>query len=992
MFPRKSNSPPTLQLTLLLALLINHNHRSFVICSNNFSQNQGQSSNSQVTSTNTTTESPRYIPSQSGYSDDDFTSSHSLSPQLSSSSSSSSSLPSASHSIKESRRSSPLHYGLITPRNDLLMAANANSQQQQHHHYQQQQLHHHLQQQQQQQQPFMVRTGFGLHSGDFHANGGVNGNQMNLHQSSSPLHHSGSANFYSQRDLSSAGSTPADYTTSGAGFLMPDLQSEATSNRLYDLALASSENERIKATLSGRVRSSNGLSSSSGLSAAASSTSGSSASPSDYSALDNNPSVGSSSSSQAESELANYLKAAASEAAASSSSPSAGGSSENTNQLVPNSPNLVGRRKPLYAERVVEEQHIFDPAVTKHLLQKQRENEYAANNLMESGLSAESPVPSESDLAQQLAAMSELHSNHPGSSSPSEYLPLSSSGLSLNPNSFSSMNSINEYSALGGAGGHNGAAAAAAAGLRGFSNLGGLSGLGGQGLATSASSLPSMITPYALAAANSLPRSPAGVPAGAIVGAPGSAPPPGMKLAGYVTMTNPSPPMMSPQVSSSMVNPMALMAQNMGNNPGQSMGGGPGMGNLAGGMSNNQAQAVAQMMAQGMGQGMGQGMSQAMNQAMGQGMGQGMKYPFNPMAFGPGAAGQNQALQALLGGAMGQVGQQASQVSATTSSPASASAGSAAASTAPSSSSSGQSRNRFFSRLNPLNLFRRFRIRGNSAGSTSTEPSVAEAEKRSSVVSEYFSQGQQRFNRFPFNQHVGPHYTLYPYDQHSAFHHSRRARRSADEISKDHQEQPLASETNSSQNDTETAENYYPFPGNYFMPASGGRMRFPNSEGRRRGSRRYSGPGYLSSVESRGLGLMGSGNFEVIRGGILPGNNKRTLRPHSSMSNERDNDDRNDSGYSDEDDSNNHNNNNHNNNSDDDKSSSYPPLEDEFFSAGSPGILGFQGFNHFSGSSSSVFNNLSASRRKSAILSGEKGSEALASEKSSTSTDLQAIS
>ena len=58
----------------------------------------------------------------------------------------------------------------------------------------------------------------------------------------------------------------------------------------------------------------------------------------------------------------------------------------------------------------------------------------------------------------------------------------------------------------------------------------------------------------------------AGVPAGAIVGAPGSAPPPGMKLAGYVTMAGPAPNAgMGMAGMGSMMNPM--MAASMMRNP-----------------------------------------------------------------------------------------------------------------------------------------------------------------------------------------------------------------------------------------------------------------------------------------------------------------------------------------------------------------------------------------------------------------------------------------
>lgn len=78
------------------------------------------------------------------------------------------------------------------------------------------------------------------------------------------------------------------------------------------------------------------------------------------------------------------------------------------------------------------------------------------------------------------------------------------------------------------------------------------------------------------------------VPPGAIVGAPGSSPPPGMKLAGYVTVTNPSPNIGSIPSASNLLASPATQQQMLFN---QVMNRSP------------QAQALAQVMAQSMAQG-----------------------------------------------------------------------------------------------------------------------------------------------------------------------------------------------------------------------------------------------------------------------------------------------------------------------------------------------------------------------------------------------------
>jgi hypothetical protein len=106
----------------------------------------------------------------------------------------------------------------------------------------------------------------------------------------------------------------------------------------------------------------------------------------------------------------------------------------------------------------------------------------------------------------------------------------------------------------------------------------------------------------------------------------------------------------------------------------------------------------------------------------------------------------------------------------------------------------------------------------------------------------------------------------------------------------------------------------------------------------RRGRRLNASPrgGFFES-ESRPVGMMGSGNFEVIRGGFFPSNGQGVEGAAS-------------------------NNNAGGGEMDEDSANVFSALEDDFFGAGSPGILGFQGFNHFSGAS--IYNTLAPSNQK----------------------------
>ena len=109
-----------------------------------------------------------------------------------------------------------------------------------------------------------------------------------------------------------------------------------------------------------------------------------------------------------------------------------------------------------------------------------------------------------------------------------------------------------------------------------------------------------------------------------------------------------------------------------------------------------------------------------------------------------------------------------------------------------------------------------------------------------------------------------------------------------------------------------------------FETPSASTFQFP----RRRGRRIQEGPRFFDTLSesssgggsSKNTAMMGSGNFEVIRGGLLPTGDKQQdeKTPEASIVDE----------------------------------------EQQFFSAGRPAVLGFQGFNHFAGAP--IYNSLSS--------------------------------
>lgn len=110
-----------------------------------------------------------------------------------------------------------------------------------------------------------------------------------------------------------------------------------------------------------------------------------------------------------------------------------------------------------------------------------------------------------------------------------------------------------------------------------------------------------------------------------------------------------------------------------------------------------------------------------------------------------------------------------------------------------------------------------------------------------------------------------------------------------------------------------------------FETPSASTFQFP----RRRGRRIQEGPRFfdnMSESSSKNTGMMGSGNFEVIRGGLLPNGDKPGLQQPQP----------------------------------DEKAAeaSIADEEQQFFSAGRPAVLGFQGFNHFA--AAPIYNSLSS--------------------------------
>lgn len=372
-----------------------------------------------------------------------------------------------------------------------------------------------------------------------------------------------------------------------------------------------------------------------------------------------------------------------------------------------------------------------------------------------------------------------------------------------------------------------------------------------------------------------------------------------MKLAGYVTMAGPAPSgptgmhgmagmgsMMSPMMAASMMRgPMMSSSMPMrypmmppgslgplgGLGPMGSMSSMGGMGNMGnmGGMGSMGPMGGAGMMPPGMG-GMG-GMGGLSPQALSQ-------------MFGPSFA--QQAAQVL-----GQTGGKTAATAAGSGSSASASTGSTSGQgSQTSASNTTPSRSRFLSRLNPLNLFRRLRSRTQASKSPSAEEKVVESMLASESNPVPVKKGFSFLKRSDNSNFIA---------------------------------------TNSSQ-DRITAENFplpVPFYRNSFVQPlfrfetpSASSFQFPRRRGRRV---QEGGPRFfdaltsdVSSTSNKNTGMMGSGNFEVIRGGLLPNGDKGIGEGEKSEE------------------------------------------EQQYFSAGRPAILGFQGFNHFA--AAPIYNSLSS--------------------------------
>ncbi len=138
----------------------------------------------------------------------------------------------------------------------------------------------------------------------------------------------------------------------------------------------------------------------------------------------------------------------------------------------------------------------------------------------------------------------------------------------------------------------------------------------------------------------------------------------------------------------------------------------------------------------------------------------------------------------------------------------------------------------------------------------------------------------------------------------------------------------------------------------------GGRSRFTH-----RRSRRPNGQQRTHFSNDRQLGLMGSGNFEVIRGGAFKleeASGSHPLRDDGSI-------------YDGE-----------------NSGSVFSALEDEFFDSANPEVLGFQGFNGFG----SMYNSLSASNKIPKLMAADKRRDLIGNIENAalTTTELKATS
>ncbi|KAI1303159.1 hypothetical protein HDE_02364 [Halotydeus destructor] len=641
-------------------------------------------------------------------------------------------------------------------------------------------------------------------------------------------------------------SNGVDYAANSAGFVVSDLRPDASSSRPYEMASSSS---RVHQQYNQqRVPFKNYEK----------------RSRSDFSA----PATESSGSA----DIDTYLKTAASETS----------QTEQSSSSIPYSsaPAPTQRRKPTFDKSSFDEQHgtyNYDPAMNKHFLKTHfRDSELSP---MESGNNEHTSASNDNELAHLAASMSELQNSNSGNSD-------------MFQSNFGGMGGPSELSGL---------------------DAHSFGGLGSLGSGSMNSPMPLASSMQGMNQFGGHPSSPGfspsnmGVPAGAIVGAPGSAPPPGMKLAGYVTMAGQQGGqhgMGGPGMGGQGMGGQGMGGQGMGS---QGMGGpgmnGPGMGPMGGmppmggpqmgGMMNQMNMMRSPMMSPSMRY---PGMMSPPPGMGGPGyghMGSGM--PGMPGMHGmPQMGGINPALQQMISSTFG--GQMPKGLTGNTQQPeptqSPSTSGSSQGSQASASSSAPQ--RTFLSRLNPMNLFRRLRSRNQPKDDLGLEPMLT-------------SESQRIMRRRPF-----------------------MFRRSGD-----------------FHNDTMALANS-PFGlGMYRRSFSGApsTFRFPSESPfpARRGRRLMQGssrlPQYETS-ESRPVGLMGSGNFEVIRGGFYNANGHNDGAQNAAI---------------------NANNNGQQGSLDPEDANVFSTIEDDLFGSGQ-GILGFQGFNHFSGAP--VFNSLSPSTQK----------------------------
>ena len=303
-----------------------------------------------------------------------------------------------------------------------------------------------------------------------------------------------------------------------------------------------------------------------------------------------------------------------------------------------------------------------------------------------------------------------------------------------------------------------------------------------------------------------------------------------------------------------------------------------------------------------------------------------------PSGFPGMGGGMNPMIQQLLGQTFGDSlpkGLTGSSPSSSSPSSASSSSSSSAQGSQASGSNPTPTRTRFLSRLNPLNLFRRLRNRNNQSKDATAAADVKPAEsmmtsesKRKSI---FFKRMGSRSNdsmvesgNHPFGSFAMYPRTIFPRPPFLRFNN----------------------------------------PGTFPVPQGpiiGSGFNFPRRRGRRIHEENNSPmmslvprvPSLFGSpegTESRPVAMMGSGNFEVIRGGHFNHASDHHSGDESAPAKVVEQ------------------------NGQKDPNNNFDSMKDDFYGSSSP-VLGFQGFNHFSPSSSNHINALSSSNHINALSS-----------------------